>query len=151
METTATTNFKTSKARAYDDTPLGQVYVGTVKITIDLCDLNERSLNSKFVLKDVIQVDEFPTFKLFEDFPADVVLPGFDMQAHIPPASSVPASVPLDLIDSLINESDETDSLPDFQYLDEVHNEFNLTADQVDVYRAGKHKLYYFDLGMEVF
>ena len=29
----------------------------------------------------------------------------------------------------IINESDETDSLPDFQYLEEIHNEFHLTAD----------------------
>ena len=79
METTATTNFKTFKARAYDDTPLGQVYVGTIKITIDFCDINERFLSFKFVLKDIIQVDELPTFKLFEDFPADVELPDIDI------------------------------------------------------------------------
>ena len=142
-----TSNFRTFKARAFDETPLGEVFCGTVKITIDFGDLNERSLSSKFVLRDIIEVDELPTFNIF-DFP-EVDIPMIDLQSNSPSiciqqassesvliesdnaldssqaaaasSSSLPHSVscnvPLDMIDNVTMEAEETNEFPDYQML----------------------------------
>ena len=151
-----TSTFKTFKARAVDETPLGQVFVGTVKITIDFCDVNERSLSSNFILKDIVEVEELPTFNLFEDFPTDVQMPAFDLQSEnaiqpsaqrtdddveltdidiedisslAPSASSVPAYVPVDLINT-VNEQDDTDTFGDVVIFEDCV--FNLDERQED-------------------
>ena len=57
-------------------------------------------------------------------------LPNIDIQGVSSSASSVPAHVPLDIIDSVINETDDTDNFADFEiFNDDV---FNLDERQDD-------------------
>ena len=142
-----TSTFKTFKAKLYDTTPLGEVLVGKVQVTIDFGDVNERSLSSKFVLKDIIEVEELPTFNIL-DFP-EVDIPMIDLQSNSPSiciqqassesvlidsdnalgssqaaaasSSSLPHSVscnvPLDMINNVTMEAEETNEFPDYQML----------------------------------
>ena len=132
-----TQKFRTFKAKLYDMTPLGEVLVGTVRITIDFCGLNERSLSSKFVLKDIIEVDELPTFNIM-DFPDDSDTPNIDIQAAPPspciPLASSDAFEPFDfpLFDFTQSiQTDDTAGLSDFQS-GEVCDDFSLNQEQVE-------------------
>ena len=121
--------FKTFKAKLYDMTPLGEVLVGKVQVTIDFGDVNERSLSTKFVLKDIIEVEELPTFNIL-DFPDEADLPAINIQdsaLSIHPAPSDVNHLPLDTI---VIHPDKTTALPDFQTVDD---EFILTNEQAEV------------------
>jgi len=104
-------------------------------------------LSSKFILKDIIEVDELPTFNIF-DFP-EVDIPMIDLQSNSPSICiqqassesvliesdndlgssqaaaasssslhhSVTCNVPLDMIDNVTMEAEETNEFPDYQML----------------------------------
>ena len=130
-----TSTFKTFKAKLYDMTPLGEVLVGKVHVTIDFGDVNERSLSSKFVLKDIIEVDELPTFNIM-DFPDTAVLPAIDLQVASSVYQTASSSVPLDVIDSVNNEDDTVD-MPDFEHFNDdecLLDVFNLSNDELEAF-----------------
>ena len=97
MEPAATTKVKTFtfKARLYDTTPLGEFFVGKVEVTIDFGDVNERALSSRFVLKEMEEMDNLPPFSIM-DFPAEADTPSIDIQSNLPTSD-----VPVDIINSV--------------------------------------------------
>ena len=122
----ATTNFRTFTSRLYDNTPVGEVYVGNVLVTIDPCNVNLNTVSSRFFLKDMIEVDDLPTINIL-DFPdvADQPLQT-DTVFSNPPASSI---VPVDMHEGVDHENID---FPDFDNLDEAHDEFKTIADKVE-------------------
>ena len=129
MESATSTTVKTFKARLYDITSQGEVFVGKVIVTIDPCEVNMNGLSSRFYLKDIVEMDELPTFNIL-DFPDQADQPAIDIQGDcistLQP-STVPANVHADLINSL---DDDLIDLPDFENVDQVIDDFGLTVEQ---------------------
>ena len=126
-------NIKTFKAKAYKNTPQGEVYLGNVLMTIDFCSVDfgsvkETILSSGFILKPFEEMDDLPTFNIL-DFPDNADQPDIDIQDCIstPQPSTVPANGHVDLINSL---DDDLIDLPDFQNVDQVIDDFGLTVEQ---------------------
>ena len=118
-------NFKTFRAieKLCDITPLGDFCVGNVLLTIDFGNLNEQSLSANFYLKDIIEVDNLPTFSIM-DFPDTAELPPIDIQdTSSSSVSSVPASIPCETDVPAIDLIDEhAFDFPLFNYPD-IHAE----------------------------
>ena len=69
MDSTSSTLF-TFTAGLYDITAQGHVFHGMVQLTIDPRDVNMLALSSNFYLKDIVQIEDLPTFNIL-DFPAE--------------------------------------------------------------------------------
>ena len=121
MESATSTTVKTFKARLYDITSQGEVFVGKVIVTINPCEVNMNGLSSRFYLKDIVEMDELPDQA---DQPA-IDIQG-DCISTLQP-STVPANVHADLINSL---DDDLIDLPDFENVDQVIDDFGLTVEQ---------------------